>query len=94
MYTIYGKDNCPYCTQAEALLSSKGLSYQYVKVGHASTIHSELCPGITMESFVALFDEHGLSRPRTVPQIFLEGEGGVQYVGGFNQLKEMLDKTI
>lgn len=83
MYLIYGKDNCTYCVQSEELLKSKGQSYKSFKIGE----------DITMEDFVLLFSERDLPRPRTAPQVFLQDENGVQYVGGFTQLKEMLDKT-
>jgi len=30
---IWGKDNCPYCTKAKALVEAKGISYVYKQMG-------------------------------------------------------------
>ena len=35
--TVYSKDNCPFCTQAKMLLSSKGISYSEMKLGEDFT---------------------------------------------------------
>lgn len=33
MLTIYGKDACPNCDRAKALLKSKGIDFEYLKLG-------------------------------------------------------------
>ena len=76
MYVVYGTENCAYCVQATNLLKSKGLPYEYKKLGE----------DVGREEFSQLFIERNLTVPRTVPQIFNDGE----YVGGFNDLKKML----
>lgn len=89
MFIVYSKPNCPYCTQAKALLKSKGLEYlelmldlgqpQEQGVNYASMEQlEELVPGV-----------------RTVPQIF-ERLGGAapatKHIGGFSELKLYLTK--
>lgn len=32
MITVYSKNQCPYCTQAKALLEQKGIAYTEVKI--------------------------------------------------------------
>lgn len=33
MYTVYSKDNCPYCVRAVTLLEIMGLPFQVLKLG-------------------------------------------------------------
>ena len=56
---VYSKDYCPYCKSAKALLTSKGLEYTEIDVGHHPDKLGEMI---------------GLSHRRTVPQIFFDGE--------------------
>lgn len=56
---VWSKYNCPYCDQAKALLSSKGIQYEERKIGD----------GWTKED---LLEE--IPTARTVPQIILNGE--------------------
>lgn len=74
MYTVYGRDNCPHCVNAKELLESKGLDYEYKKVGEDVTIDQlrALCP-------VPI---------GTVPQIFLVLDDQQAYIGGFDKLKQ------
>ena len=62
---VYSKPNCPNCTQAKALLSSKGIEYTEIVIGS----------DITREEFFSVFPE-----ARTVPQIILDEKhiGGYQ----------------
>lgn len=76
MFVVYGKENCTYCVQAVALLESRGLLFEYKKVGE----------DVSREDFFSLFEKLDLPPPRTVPQIFKLD----QYVGGFKELKESL----
>lgn len=57
---IWGKDNCPFCTKAKALVESKSLNYVY----------KQLDVDFTREE---LFKEFPTAR--TFPQIRVDGKG-------------------
>lgn len=54
---IWSKYNCPYCDQAKALLTSKGVQFEEKKIGD----------GYTKEDLLK-----AVPNARTVPQIFLD----------------------
>jgi len=56
---IWSKYHCPYCDQAKALLTSKGIQFEEKKIGD----------GYTKEELL-----EAVPTARTVPQIFLDGE--------------------
>ena len=56
---IWSKYHCPYCDQAKALLTSKGIQFEERKIGD----------GYTKEELL-----EAVPTARTVPQIFLDGE--------------------
>jgi glutaredoxin 3 len=56
---IWSKYHCPYCDQAKALLTQKGITYEERKIGD----------GWTKEELL-----EAIPTARTVPQIILEGE--------------------
>jgi len=56
---VWSKYHCPYCDQAKALLSSKGIEFEEKKIGD----------GYTKEELL-----EAVPTARTVPQIFLDGE--------------------
>ena len=56
---IWSKYHCPYCDQAKALLTSKGIHFEEKKIGD----------GYTKEELL-----EAVPTARTVPQIFLDGE--------------------
>lgn len=56
---VWSKENCPYCVQAKALLSQKGIEFEERKIGD----------GYTKEDLL-----EAVPTARTVPQIFLDGE--------------------
>ena len=56
---IWSKDQCPYCDQAKALLTQKGIEFEEKKIGH----------GYTREQLL-----EAVPNARTVPQIFLDDE--------------------
>ena len=62
---IWTKDHCPYCVQAKALLTQKGIEIEERKIGHSWTKEQLL---------------ESVPTARTVPQIFLDKEyvGGFQ----------------
>jgi glutaredoxin 3 len=55
--TIWSKYHCPYCDQAKALLSQKGIPFTEYKIGD----------GYTKEELM-----EAVPNARTVPQIFLD----------------------
>ena len=56
---IWSKYQCPFCDQAKALMSSKGIEFEEKKIGD----------GYTKEDLL-----EAVPTARTVPQIFLDGE--------------------
>ena len=56
---IWSKYHCPYCDQAKALLTSKGIEFEERKIGD----------GYTKEDLL-----EAIPTARSVPQIFLDGE--------------------
>jgi glutaredoxin len=56
---VWSKYHCPYCDQAKALLTSKGIQFEEKKIGD----------GYTKEELI-----EAVPNARTVPQIFLDGE--------------------
>ena len=75
MVDIYGTESCVYCKHAVALCEANALEYNYVDVGNSVNLQN-------------LIERMGV-RPRTVPQIFLNG---TYLPDGFNGLKQELDK--
>ena len=56
---IWSKYHCPYCDQAKALMTMKGIQFEEKKIGD----------GYTKEELL-----EAVPNARTVPQIFLDGE--------------------
>ena len=56
---VWSKYHCPYCDQAKALLTHKGIQFEEKKIGD----------GYTKEELL-----EAVPTARTVPQIFLDGE--------------------
>jgi glutaredoxin 3 len=56
---VWSKYHCPYCDQAKALLTQKGIEFEEKKIGD----------GFTKEDLL-----EAVPTARTVPQIFLDGE--------------------
>lgn len=71
---VYTTDYCPYCTRAKMLLDKKGIPYKEIDVSHDDNARADL---------VKKSDGR-----RTVPQIFINGEG----IGGCDDLYA-LDKA-
>ncbi len=72
---VYTKENCPYCTKAKALLTKHEIPY------------TELSAVDLREELIARVTESTGGAPRTVPQIYLDGE----YVGGYTELAAKLN---
>jgi glutaredoxin 3 len=73
---IYTKPGCPFCDSAKALMEQLGIEY------------TEISAPDNLEALMTRIEESGNPRPRTVPQIFLDGE----FVGGYDKLKAKFDK--
>lgn len=56
---IWSKYHCPYCDQAKALMTQKGIKFEEKKIGD----------GYTREELL-----EAVPNARTVPQIFLDGK--------------------
>ena len=56
---VWSKNHCPFCDQAKALLTQKGIVFEENKVGE----------GYSREDLL-----EAVPTARTVPQIFLDGE--------------------
>ena len=56
---VWSKKHCPYCDQAKALLTQKGITFEERKIGE----------GWTREQLL-----EAVPNARSVPQIFLDGE--------------------
>ena len=56
---VWSKYHCPYCDQAKALLTSKGIQFEEKKIGD----------GYSKEELL-----EAIPNARSVPQIFLDGE--------------------
>ena len=56
---VWSKYHCPYCDQAKALLTSKGILFEEKKIGD----------GYSKEELL-----EAVPNARSVPQIFLDGE--------------------
>ena len=76
-YVVYGKTNCPSCTSAKQLLESKGLSYEYLMLGkdYQMSDFIEAAQGNTHKTF---------------PLIVHTEDGVESYVGGLQQLQQIL----
>jgi glutaredoxin len=72
--TIYSKPNCPYCVRAKMLLENRGAEITELSAVDQREQLIESVQGITG------------APPKTVPQIWLDGE----YVGGFQELDARL----
>ena len=56
---VWSKNHCPFCDQAKALLTQKGIEFEEKKIGN----------GFTKEDLL-----EAVPTARTVPQIFLDGK--------------------
>lgn len=77
---VYTTDYCPYCVRAKDLLKSKGVAFEEKVM-------------TTQEERIALMER--ANGRRTVPQIFINGEG----IGGYDDLAALnakgdLDKKL
>ena len=64
---VYSTQHCPWCVRAKTLLESKGLDDEKLDISSDTARALEMAQR---------------SGPRTVPQIFIDGEA----IGGFDEL--------
>ncbi len=76
--TIYGKNSCPYCVKAKALLTEKGATLTEYEVG--------VSPQAATRGQVALALGVDADKITTVPQIMLDEGDGPRYIGGYTDL--------
>lgn len=72
---IYSKPNCPYCIQAEGLLSDNNIEYTKLVLDEHYTREDLL---------------EKVPNARSVPQIFLYNNSEEVYVGGYDKLSKLL----
>ena len=67
---VFTKDHCPYCIKAKYLLEGRGIEIEEIS---AVEHREQLIERVTNDTGQA---------PRTVPQIYLDG----QHIGGYDEL--------
>jgi len=77
-YVVYGTPACGFCIQAKRLLEQNEIQFDYIDLGDVTSDEQNMLMEVAGKVF------------RTVPQIFKERTDGLQYVGGFTELKEEL----
>ncbi|HEX7339040.1 MAG TPA: glutaredoxin domain-containing protein [Rhodanobacteraceae bacterium] len=70
---IYGKDNCPNCAKTKMLCQIKSVDFQYRTVG----------TDISVEGLTAKVG-HTIA---SLPQIFMDQDNAITYVGGYDDLR-------
>ena len=75
MFNIYGKNGCSSCVQAKQLLDNIQLNYQYLLFGKDYDMDKFMSFGVPHKSF---------------PLITQVIDGEESYVGGLEQLKQLL----
>lgn len=74
---IYTKTQCTFCVQAKTLMTIRNIKFEEINLETTEGARDQLLTECAEINVV----------PRTVPQIWLDGE----YVGGFTELKAKLD---
>jgi len=78
-YIVIGTEFCSFCNSAKQLLEQKEIVYTYKDLGELEVAEVNVLQKIAGAPF------------RTVPQIFKYNPGGgLDYIGGFNELKANL----
>ena len=75
MFNIYGKNGCSSCVQAKQLLDAVQVNYQYLSFGK----------DYDMDKFMSFCVPH-----KSFPLITQVIDGEESYVGGLEQLKQLL----
>ena len=76
MFVVYGKENCPNCVKAKALLESKGETFEYIDI----TVDTEAREHLMNSGF------------RSVPQVYIGNrhQDTLVHVGGYTELEKRL----
>ena len=80
MFTVYGKTGCSACVQAEQLLETKGLDYEYVLLGL----------NYSLEEFYNVAPKTHRTFPMITKLVKYDGVEMEEYIGGLVELKELL----
>ncbi|AXN57800.1 glutaredoxin protein [Serratia phage vB_SmaM-Kashira] len=83
-YIVFGKENCPYCVRAKNLLELGGFEYRYLDVGKDGHAFQTMLDWVT--------DATGTG-PKSVPQIFVDEDDTMTYIGGHDDLVLALNKA-
>lgn len=75
MFKVYGKPMCSSCDATKRFLQTKGVEYEYFTLGK----------DYTMQEFMRIKEGH-----RSFPLITQVIDGEESYVGGLEQLKQLL----
>jgi glutaredoxin 3 len=75
---IYGKEGCPYCSEAKALMAARGISYEYVDL----TAEAKRKSFYDNRAFEGAF--------RSMPKVYRIVDDREVLIGGFKELSEML----
>lgn len=80
-FTVYGKPNCQHCDMSKQLLTMREKDFEYLIVGQDYDL-----PELQDKVFTAT-----QTMPREFPQIFVANDDVEMYVGGFTQLRNMVN---
>ncbi len=78
MYEVYGSKGCGFCIEATRLLDRQEEDYTYTDVSLLTAQDKERLQSVAGKPF------------RTVPQIFKQTEDGLEYIGGYTELRGSL----
>lgn len=79
-FTVYTKNNCPYCTKAKTILTNTKAQFQ--------VIECDAFLEIDKTAFLDTMRKKTQRDYRTFPMIFDQGN----FVGGYSELQSYLDK--
>ena len=77
--TVYSKPGCPSCESAKRKLTSMGVDFEVLTLG----------TDITPDQMFEDFDAKGWARPRTAPQIVINGS----LIGGYEAMLKYIEDT-
>jgi len=75
-YTIIGAPHCAYCESAKMLLRNNEYEFEYLDMQKMTPADLDVYMSVADKPF------------RTVPQVFVKAESSLQYIGGFEDLRE------
>jgi len=76
---VYSKPSCPSCDNAKRTLTNLGIAFETKTLG----------VDVTPDQLFEVFDNMGLPRPRSAPQIFINDK----HVGGYEALVKYIEDT-